>query len=523
VKRKDLERAAGLAGLKIQGLTAEAPNSGVKLLARNVRTEALDTTLGEEIAAALQEARPEAEPTAQPTLDDLLVVQLGSETILLDRNLLASVELDVAPVRAPGRLRALTADAAPRTQPSPGGIRVIGRLKDVVDPATLRATVETMEQEHLRHDLPAGPFEPGLRVYRSGDPQTLQPGTLEAFTADTDLCADISRPNRVLLVVHGGNSNSRHVLDRFNDRLKRKERPLLDTWPQYRSVIFFTHRSLTEDPEQNAKLLAAELHGFLAVYAEQTGEQAPAIDILCHSRGGLVTRALLELDSLKDVAGDLRRLVRQVCFVASPNGGMNLFHPSSYAKASMALSVAGALSGLDLVNNLALVLKLAADQMDGKDSVAPGVECLHPGSLFLRRLAKEGTKPPEVRYFAVGSNYKPSRQGGFFRRLVAAGLDKVMDKLLIETANDLVVESTSPMGRVEIADSHGAQFGKWLDLKRVLHFGQGESAEQLQAEYGDKLTVVPDRTPAHSSYFAEDAFGEWFRTHFLTDANCSTV
>src|SRR4029450_10907329 len=80
----------------------------------------------------------------------------------------------------------------------------------------------------------------------------------------------------------------------------------------YDQVIAFDHPTLTVDPEENA----AELARWLA----SAGATLEHLDILSHSRGGLVARSLLR-------RGDGPAGVRNIVFVATPHRGTELADP----------------------------------------------------------------------------------------------------------------------------------------------------------------------------------------------------
>jgi len=80
-------------------------------------------------------------------------------------------------------------------------------------------------------------------------------------------------------------------------------------------VVAFNHPTISEDPEQNARW-------FLQEKVKQSGELPLDLDIICHSRGGLVSRVL---------AGELGRCpmrpniqVRRIIFAGTPNHGTDL-------------------------------------------------------------------------------------------------------------------------------------------------------------------------------------------------------
>ncbi|NIR37557.1 MAG: hypothetical protein GWN07_16760, partial [Actinobacteria bacterium] len=86
-----------------------------------------------------------------------------------------------------------------------------------------------------------------------------------------------------------------------------------DALARYDAVLGFDHRTLGVDPLENAEELLAELTRLPA--------GGIVFDAVCHSRGGLVLRSLIE--HLLPASGLDTRFERAV-FVGSTNGGTAL-------------------------------------------------------------------------------------------------------------------------------------------------------------------------------------------------------
>ena len=86
-------------------------------------------------------------------------------------------------------------------------------------------------------------------------------------------------------------------------------------------MFAFNHFTLSHDPRRNVEWLVGQLPA-----------GAPLdIDIVCHSRGGLVARTIAEQPSMFGL--DTSRLsVRRVVFVGVPNNGTLLAHPDHMMK-----------------------------------------------------------------------------------------------------------------------------------------------------------------------------------------------
>lgn len=477
---------AGLTLEPVKPPERKGPLKGPKLSVAKKRATPLDT---EQTAAALFATPSDADDTAAALMatpfepEELdaqaYVVQIGEVQV--------PVMADLIP-----ELRALQSTHVSIVQPA--------RFKPQ-SVADIRQLFESEDQRYLNADLKVvNGAQEGLRVLAQNrlieldEPASILPYTNQQSTSD-----------RILLIVHGGHSNSRHVLEGFDPNL------LAALSAQYRAILFFTHKTLTVSPEENATRLTKELAGILTPLDGQSGATT-GLDLLCHSRGGLVARALLEMPT-NESQGIIGR-VRKVCFVASPNGGMNLFNPAKYSRAAglfgllstvLEKTPGGLLKAAAewLAVQAKILMTLAAYNLGGQsDTIVPGLACLAPESDFLKRLAKQGQKPKNVSYYAVGSNYE--------KRFNI--VDEFVDRF-VGADSDLVVETQSPAGYIEYAN--GAHAGRSLPIERLLVFGSDESATPWQTRYPGQVDHERDQSVYHSDYFRHPRFGQWITKHFV--------
>jgi len=190
-------------------------------------------------------------------------------------------------------------------------------------------------------------------------------------------------------------------------------------------VIAFNHYSMSHSRQQN-------VDWFL--------EQIPAgvtlnLDMITHSRGGLVARQLTEALVSRG------HKVGKVVFGATPNRGTPL---------------ANADHTTDLVNRYTSIMRflpssLATEALEGVfmlvKAVAhgafkalPGLAAMHPDSELIRQLNSPGDISPETTYYAIAANFEPDRSknefGSFFKRMTT---DQLMDSVFNEAEHDLVV------------------------------------------------------------------------------------
>ncbi len=275
---------------------------------------------------------------------------------------------------------------------------------------------------------------------------------------------------RALMLVHGTFSRAHAA---FGGMPKAQVEELYRAYDG--RVFAFDHWTMAHDPLQNIRhLLDPGPGGGLTPIPEGTELD---LDIICHSRGGLVSRVLSEMQS--ELALGSRKInVGRVVFVGSPNGGTafaskehikklldrmtNLFTLVAQADQS------GTVETLEAV--FAAVKTLAVGVFGGLD----GIQCMAPGSEFMRRL--DGHGPQGTRYFALASNYAadPSTARRRF-------IDHAVDRLLFgQRGNDLVVPTDSVFDRrsglgkppAEERRGNGASDGSGFPIsERVIYEG----------------------------------------------------
>ncbi len=189
-------------------------------------------------------------------------------------------------------------------------------------------------------------------------------------------------------------------------------------------VFAYDHHTLAVDPVANARWLV---------------EQIPAgagltVDIVAHSRGGLVARALCELADEVGLSAD-RMTVRTLVMVATPNAGTPLCSPSNItAWLDRMTNLLQWVPDNGLTDALDIVLTVAKQVAVGAFRGLDGLTAMDPeGQFLVERL----NKPAEhsVTYRAVASNYEPIQGSGLLRSARNASTDVVFGL----APNDLVV------------------------------------------------------------------------------------
>ena len=264
---------------------------------------------------------------------------------------------------------------------------------------------------------------------------------------------------RILLFVHGTFSNCEGLLSSI--RTTETGRQYLATAAEhYDQVLAFNHPTLSVSPFFNALQLS---RAFADSHAE--------VDIVCHSRGGLVVRWWLETLRPRDSANC------QVVFVGSPLGGTGLASPANIRgtldllanlsrrlktlslaggivfpiaapifhatalMASVVSSVSSAGASLPAIDaGLALMPGLSAQSRQGANeeilAIRRGFACAES---LRQRLEKQVN-----RYHFVISNFESEDPGwAFWRHFRKAKIADIVTNSVFDGPNDLVVDTAS--------------------------------------------------------------------------------
>ncbi|UGY02531.1 esterase/lipase family protein [Bradyrhizobium quebecense] len=275
----------------------------------------------------------------------------------------------------------------------------------------------------------------GLRRY---DPAT---GELKRV-ADGELAK-----GSVLLLVHGTFSKSDMFTKEFS-ATPGGQKFIGKATTKYRHILVFDHPTLSVSPWINALDLESEL--------ARSGAEG-SMDIICHSRGGLVVAWWLR---------NGKRNVKRVVFVGSPLEGTSLASPARLRSAlDLLINVAGTLqtlgtaltfavpmmsvvTGLSAVVGGILSLGSRSVLLDAGVSVVPGLasQSRVQNNFEIDRLIRyPWSSAPE--FYAVVSSFEPEPVKASFwqfwrhfcgigTQLVGAGADAVFDG-----PNDLVVDT----------------------------------------------------------------------------------
>jgi hypothetical protein len=262
-------------------------------------------------------------------------------------------------------------------------------------------------------------------------PYRLRTFTPDDFREDTAVGPDWEQLARgkSLLFVHGTFSRAHTGFAELPVEM------LADLHELYDGGVFaFDHFTLSDDPRRNVAWFFDHVPGGIRLN----------LDIVCHSRGGLVSRIIAERQDDLAVA-DRGVDVDKIVFVGTPNAGTVLTEPTYIGDfidtyTNLLNFVPGHLVADVFEGVITAVKHVAVGALSGLD----GLQAMRPGGEFLRWLNRSATNPS--RYFAVAGDYEP--QVGGWRNFAK---DRLMDGVFNEP-NDLVVPTEGTFG--ENGSSH---------------------------------------------------------------------
>ena len=297
-----------------------------------------------------------------------------------------------------------------------------------------------------------------------------------------------SPSGRILLLVHGTFSKS----DMFVEELKATpegQQLLGRAAAHYKEILAFDHPTVSVSPIMNALDLS---RAFASSQAQ--------IDVIAHSRGGLVTRWWLEALDRNPPAK------RRAVLVGSPLAGTSLASPprirsllSWFSNLNRVLST-GAAAGSAILPFLTVVsglLRMTAivTNVASKTPVADAIVALVPGvaamskisnNFELNRLNVEMSGTRE--YFVVRSNFQTLSPGWkfwqYFVDTTARTADAFSD-LLFNEKNDLIVDTASMTylsPSVEVQDI--CDFGDTDQVHHVNYFRQKQTIDFIAKSLG---------------------------------------
>ena len=299
--------------------------------------------------------------------------------------------------------------------------------------------------------------------------------------------AEFPKSGNALLFVHGTFSNSDNLIGNLLSTSDGTNFLSLAAKHYKRNIYTFDHPTLSVGPIFNAIDLENHLAGSNA-----------SIDLICHSRGGLVGRWWCEsFDRHVDRCG-------KIVLAGSPLAGTGLASPPRIRDTIHLLTQIG--KALQLTTGLAarvvpvlsiveVLLKIVTSigKWTAKSPAVDAAMAMVPGLFGMSRVGNNpellrllGEEPTDkYRYHAIQSNFEtPSDPAWQFWRWFRS--DKIKDKatdVLFGGANDLVVDTESMSqlsGKATILRRQTLDFGDSPTVHHLNYFQQPETIEFLK-------------------------------------------
>ena len=226
---------------------------------------------------------------------------------------------------------------------------------------------------------------------------------------------------RALLMIHGTFSTAHGAFS----GLTRDDMAQLNSMYDGR-VFAFDHPSVSVSPAKNVKELASRIPAGIRL----------DVDIVCHSRGGLVAREIAERGPAHGLTPD-RLTVGRVVFVGAANAGTMLAQPEHMVDMIDRLTTVTNLipTGFvsELLDGLIMVVKVIGH---GGLKSLDGLASMNPSGSYLQALT--GGQKTSATYYAITADFDAGAQEAT-APLKTVVKDKLMDRIFKNAANDLVV------------------------------------------------------------------------------------
>ena len=222
---------------------------------------------------------------------------------------------------------------------------------------------------------------------------------------------------RALLMVHGAFSRTHLAFSQLSKDYVESLNQL------YGGRVFaFDHFTLSHDPRENVRQFVSAI--------PETADLT--LDIVSHSRGGLVSRWLSEKQSEISLGG--RRLrIGKIVFVGAPSAGTALADPQHVNDVlDVFTNLMNFLPDNGVVDVMTMIVEVAKQVAVGALGGLDGLQSMRPGGDFARQM-NAGARSGDAKYFAVASDVTPS-DPGLRHFAVSRGLNK-----LLQGPNDFVV------------------------------------------------------------------------------------
>ncbi len=290
-----------------------------------------------------------------------------------------------------------------------------------------------------------------------------------AYFDDDSLRWEKLAKGRTLLFVHGTFSRAHGA---FNDLPLAAMTKFQEMYEG--RVIAFDHQSISRSPMENIDWLLERIPDGLTI----------DFDIICHSRGGLVSRSLAERTD--PMPGTRQIRVHRTALVGAVNNGTILADVSHWNDLVDTLSTVLNTVGIAVGDTVDLVLSFVRQIAVAAYPELRGLSAMVPSGDFLKEL--NGRPRGQNEYLAIASNYEPTD-----RQLKSFFRDVVTDKLFDGGPNDSMVRIDSVCGSSVKGAFATVDEQLLLDetrgIEHARYFGTPEVSDRLIAWLGAGLAV----------------------------------
>lgn len=427
----------------------------------------------------------------------------------------ATDEIEIVPARAPGDLAprvvlyqdesgGLSWHFAPAPRPglraAPAGIRVPLRtaaarqaLKAGLPRRNLRGPITKLGRKLFKVlvlPLASALLQDPVRWLADSVENRARPTRLWRVTPDnyrnppTEPFADWSalQGGPVLLLIHG-------IFSSVSGMLHGLPRAAMQRWHErYEGrVIAYDHPTVSASPQDNAAY-------FLRALAEAAPRAPLELDIVCHSRGGIVARTLAERAGAL-IDRDVCR-VRSVYFAGTPNAGSPLGDAEHMIDMlDLFTNCLTSLPDGTVAYSIEVILGLVALAGHSAAKGLPGIVSLGTRRSYIVETLNRATAKAPALYAATAADYQPEPgrdNGWLIDRLGDRVMDRVFERNGQAVANDLVVSQLGVFAAnghpsFPIADTlvYGAADGVW----HTAFFSQPRTLAHIDAFF-DQLTAA---------------------------------
>jgi hypothetical protein len=272
---------------------------------------------------------------------------------------------------------------------------------------------------------------------------------------------------RALLFVHGTFATSHSGFQNLPDET------MAELHRRYDGRVFaFDHFTLSHSPQENVQEFAARMPDGIKV----------EVDVVTHSRGGLVTRALAgELEGVAVPGLTVERAV----FVATPNHGTALADAENIVAfidrytTILNLAPPGPLEVIsEILEVIVTVVKVVGHAvLNG----LPGLAAMAPAGEFIKSI--NAGPAPSAEYYALAANFSP-QPGPLWSLVKERVANGVIDRIFSDAANDMVVPTLGvSQGSADpvfpIADDRAFVFPDSAGVQHSSFFGNAETSRRL--------------------------------------------